>query len=242
MAVALIAFAGTGTGELGLGNPDIQKNVFMALAEPILGPLALLVSLAVLSSSTASLQSTFVSPARTMLAMGHYGALPASFARIHPRFLTPGYAVLVSSVVASTFYAVMRFISENVLWDTITALGMMICFYYGLTAFASVWYFRTQFALSARNFVFMFLAPLIGGFVLLVVFFQTLFDSMDPDYGSGSAVGGVGLVFLLGMAVLLSGVGIMLYQRARMPGFFRGETITQGVSDGQEDMTVTLPE
>ena len=44
--------------------------------------------------------------------------------------------------MASVFYAVMRFISEDVLWDTITTLGMMICFYYGITAFACVWFFR----------------------------------------------------------------------------------------------------
>jgi amino acid transporter len=50
--------------------------VFFALAGPALGPFAVLMSIAVLSSSAASLQSTFVSPARTLLAMGHYGALP----------------------------------------------------------------------------------------------------------------------------------------------------------------------
>ncbi|MBT9354923.1 hypothetical protein KBY54_25515, partial [Salmonella enterica subsp. enterica serovar Typhimurium] len=79
LAVAMIMFAGVGTGELGLGNGDIQENVFFHLSGPILGPLAFLVSLAVLTSSASSLQSTFVGPARTLLAMGHYGALPKSF-------------------------------------------------------------------------------------------------------------------------------------------------------------------
>ena len=35
-------------------------------------------------------------------------------------------------------------LSENVLLDTILSLGIMICFYYGLTAFACVWYFRKE--------------------------------------------------------------------------------------------------
>src|SRR3546814_15078710 len=82
ISIALLAFAGTGEGELGLGNPDIQDNVFFYLSGPILGPLAFLVSLAVLTSSASSLQSTFVSPARTLLAMGHYGALPEKFATV----------------------------------------------------------------------------------------------------------------------------------------------------------------
>jgi hypothetical protein len=47
-------------------------------------------------------------------------------------------------MVASAFYAVMRVVSENTLWDTILTLGMMICFYYGITAFACVWYFRSS--------------------------------------------------------------------------------------------------
>jgi amino acid transporter len=235
IATASISFAGTGTGEFGLGNEDIQGNVFFALAGPVLGPLAILVSIAVLSSSAASLQSTFVSPARTLLAMGHYGALPEKFSRVSPRFLTPGYATIVSAVVASGFYAIMRFISEDVLWDTITALGMMICFYYGITAFAAVWYFRTQLFNSFRNFVFRLLFPLVGGIILAVLFFTTIIDSMDPDYGSGSNIGGVGLVFILGMAVIVSGIVIMIIQAIRRPAFFRGETLARGISDGTDD-------
>ena len=231
IAVSLIAYAGVGGGEFGLGNPDIQDNVFFHLAGPILGPLAVLVSLAVLTSSASSLQSTFVSPARTLLAMGHYGALPEKFARVSPRFFTPGYATIVSAVVASVFYAVMRFVSENVLWDTITALGMMICFYYGITAFAAVWFFRRVWFRSVRNFFFTLLSPLVGGVILGVLFFTTLIDSMDPDYGSGSHVFGLGLVFVLGMVVLVTGAGIMIWQAIRRPAFFRGETLSRATAE-----------
>lgn len=225
VSMAAISFAGTGADGIGLGNPDIQENVFFALAGPVLGPLAILMSIAVLSSSAASLQSTAVSPARTLLAMGHYGALPARFARVSPRFMTPGYSTIVSAVVASVFYAVMRFISEDVLWDTITTLGMMICFYYGITAFACVWYFRTKWFASVRNAFFTLVCPLIGGLILSVLFVTTLVDSLDPAYGSGSNVAGVGLVFILGMVILLSGVVVMLVMRRRLPAFFRGETL-----------------
>ncbi|MGR0219755.1 APC family permease [Agromyces sp. ZXT2-6] len=231
ISVSLIAFAGVGEGEFGLGNPDIQDNVFFALAGPVLGPLAILVSLAVLTSSASSLQSTFVSPARTLLAMGHYGALPKRFAQVSPRFFTPGYATIVSAVVASAFYAVMRFVSENVLWDTITALGMMICFYYGITAFAAVWFFRKTWFRTVREFFFTLLFPLVGGVILSVLFVTTLVDSMDPDYGSGSNVFGLGLVFILGMVVLLTGVVIMIWQAITRPAFFRGETLSRAAAD-----------
>jgi amino acid transporter len=225
VAVAAIGFAGVGEAGVGLGNEETQDNVFAVLAGPVLGPFALLMSFAVLSSSAASLQSTFVGPARTLLAMGHYKALPARYASISPRFRSPGFATIMAGAAAWVFYAVMRFVSDSVLSDTITALGLMVCFYYGITALACVWYFRQEAFSGARNFVLKFLAPLLGGIMLVVTFFTTAVDSIDPAFGSGSEIGGIGLVFLIGVGVIGLGVVLMLLQRARHPEFFRGETL-----------------
>ncbi|AKK06700.1 amino acid/polyamine/organocation transporter, APC superfamily [Corynebacterium mustelae] len=228
IAFSMIGFAGTGDGEYGLGNPDIQENIFAALSGPVLGPLAIIMSIAVLGSSAASLQSTVIGPARTMLAMGYYGALPKRFASITPRFQSPGFATIVSAAVSFVFYAIMRVLSEAVLWDTITALGMMVCFYYGITAFACVWYFRHDAFDSISHAFNRFFAPLIGGTLLLVFFFQTSYDAMDPSYGSGSSLFGVGLVFILGTTVLVLGVVALAITWWRNPAFFRGETLTKG--------------
>ncbi|ASN38278.1 APC family permease [Paeniglutamicibacter terrestris] len=225
ISLAVIAYAGTGTTGLGAGNPDNQESIFAVLAGPIMGPFAILMSLAILSSSAASLQSTLVSPARTLLAMGYYKALPDAFGKISPRFMSPSVATITAGAAAAGFYVITRLLSENALWDTITALGLMICFYYGVTALACVWYFRRECFSSLRNFFFKFLAPLVGGVILLVMFLSTAHDSMDPDYGSGSNIGGLGMVFILGMGVLLLGVGIMVYMRIKSPGFFKGETL-----------------
>lgn len=235
LAIALLVFAGNGETGLGLGNPDIQDNVLFFLSDPIMGPLGWLISLAVLSSSAASLQSTALSPARTLLAMGHYQAVPKRFAAVHPRFKTPGFAAVMSALVASVFYAVMRFISENVLWDTITALGMMVCFYYGITALSAVWYFRQTALTSVKRFLTQLLSPLLGGVALMVLFVQTLMDSFDPAYGSGSEIGGVGLVGILGVFMLLLGVVLMLIMRVVSPAFFRGEVLPKGVNKGDLD-------
>ncbi len=226
LAVAMIMYAGIGTGELGLGNEDIQENVFFHLSGPVLGPLAFLVSLAVLTSSASSLQSTFVGPARTLLSMAHYGALPRAFAYVSPRFFTPGFATIASAVVASAFYAVMRVVSENTLWDTILTLGMMICFYYGITAFACVWYFRRQWFDSLRTVFFTLLFPLAGGIILAILFVITLIDSMDPAYGSGAEIGGVGIVFVLGIGIIVVGIVLMVVRFLVRPAFFRGATLT----------------
>ena len=40
------------------------------------------------------------------------------------------------------FYVLLTLISTNMLADTIAAVGLLIAFYYGLTGFACVWYYR----------------------------------------------------------------------------------------------------
>ncbi len=224
-AIATLQFAGISDVGLGLNNPRIQENVFAHLAGPVMGPLAILMSIAVLASTAASLQSTFVSPARTLLAMGYYGAVPERFANICPRSKTPRYATICAGVAAGVFYVTMRTLSENVLADTITALGMMICFYYSLTAFACVWYFRHSLFDSVRHFLMRGLCPLLGGGILSVIFLQTAYDSASPSFGSGSHVGGLGLVFVIAMIITLLGLGLMMLSRLRAPAFFLGMTL-----------------
>ncbi|MCG2620955.1 APC family permease [Arthrobacter sp. I2-34] len=226
-SIATLMFAGTGDTGLGLTNPEHAENIFTAIAGPVMGPFAILLSLAVLSSCAASLQSTMISPARSLLAMGYYRALPARFARVHPRLQSPVFATVVSGAVSTGFYALMRFASENVLNDTIMALGLMICFYYGLTALACVWYFRRTAFTSLRHFLLRFLFPLAGGLGLAVVFIQTAVDSWDPAFGSGSEVFGVGLVFVIGVGIIGLGVAAMLLMRRIRPEFFRGQVLAK---------------
>jgi amino acid transporter len=225
VTIATMMFAGVGTEGVGLNNEENHANIFTALASPIMGPFAILMSLAVLSSSAASLQSTFTSPSRSLLAMAHYGALPKPFSHLSRKFATPGFATVAAGVLSAGFYAIMHVVSENVLNDTILALGLMICFYYGLTAFACVWYFRGSVFSSFRHFMLRLLCPLLGGLGLLVVFLQTAADSWAPEFGSGSEIFGVGLVFVLGVGILALGAVFMLIMARLQPGFFRGETI-----------------
>ncbi|MFJ6797690.1 APC family permease [Streptomyces sp. NPDC091268] len=221
---------GSGGEGLGLANPETSGNVFAALAGPVMGPLlGILLFVAVLASAAASLQTTFIPVARTVLAMSTYEALPASYAKVHPRFKTPGRATVVAGVATGAFYTVMTLVSENVLTDTIFALGLMICFYYSLTAFACAWYFRHELRGSARDLFFKGVFPVLGGLLLASVFFKTLYDAWDPSYGSGSHIPGLGVgnVFVIGVGLLALGLLVMLATERRSPAFFRGEILTK---------------
>ncbi|KIQ15121.1 APC family permease [Rhodococcus sp. MEB064] len=227
VAVAAMMYAGVGEDGLGLGNPDNAENVFGALADPVLGSWGgMLLYLAVFVSSIASLQTTFLPAARTSLAMASYGAFPKKLAEVSPRFLVPSVSTVAAGVITAVFYTAVTFLSENTLIDTIAALGIMICWYYGITAFACVWYFRRTLFASVRNTVFRLIFPLVGGLILLAVFVVSLEESMDPENGSGAEIGGIGLVFFLGFGILIVGAVLMMVMRFRSPAFFRGETLT----------------
>ncbi|MGB8504939.1 APC family permease [Mycobacterium sp.] len=228
VSVAMMMYAGVGEEGLGLGNPDNADNSFGALGEPVLGHWGgLLLFLAVLASSAASLQTTFLPAARCMLAMGAYKAFPTKFAEVSPRYLVPSFSTVTAGVITGAFYTIVTLLSESTLLDTIAALGIMICWYYGITAFACVWYFRKQLFANARNTIFKFLFPFLGGIMLLAVFVISVKESMNPENGSGASIGGIGLVFYLGFGILLFGAVLMAIMRARQPEFFRGETLSR---------------
>jgi hypothetical protein len=137
-----------------------------------------------------------------------------------------------SPVVTGVFYTLVSLLSERVLLDTIAALGIMICWYYGITAFACVWYFRNELFSSVHNVVFKFLFPLLGGIMLATVFVISVQESMNPENASGGAIFGIGLVFYMGFGILLLGAVLMVIWRFRSPDFFEGRTLARTTSDG----------
>ncbi len=231
VTVAAMAYAGLGEAGLGLGSSDNADDVFFALKDALFGPWAWLLVLAVLISAVSSTQTTILPTARGTLAMAVYRALPAPFGRVHPRFKTPAFSTLVMGVVAATFYVGMTLVSENILADTIASLGLAIAFYYGLTGFACVWYFRRELFASAHNVVFRFLFPLLGGLMLLAAFAKSVVDMLDPEYGE-TVLLGVGGVFVVGVGSLLVGVLLMViwsFAASARP-FFRGESLNRGTA------------
>ncbi len=129
-----------------------STDVLGAMASSVLGstPGKLLV-LCVLTSTAASTQTTIMPTARTVLAMAAHGAIPGWFARMHPRYRTPTTATIVMGTVSAAFFVLLTAISKNVLADSAASVGLLIAFYYGLTGFACVWYYRATLGESARQ-------------------------------------------------------------------------------------------
>jgi hypothetical protein len=122
----------------------------------------------------------------------------------------------------------MTLISDNVLQDSILSLGLAIAFYYAITGYACVWYFRADLFRSARDFFFKGLLPLLGALMLTLAFVQSAIDMWDVDYGY-TVLFGIGGTFVVGVGALFVGVVLMVvwFLFPRSKRFFRGESLNR---------------
>ncbi len=246
VTLAAQSFAGTGSTGIGLGNEDNSGDVLSVLGKAVFGSGALgttlshLLVLMVLTSAAASTQTTILPTARTSLSMAVYRALPKAFAKIHPRHMTPSVSTLAFGGISIVLYVLMNNAPNptSVIADAVTALGMMIAFYYGLTGFACTWYYRKTLRGSQRDLWMRGILPSLGGIIL----FFALAWSLHDDWLSSTADGAasytvwdmpfaphwhIGGTFLLGVGAFLVGVILMIIWRIIAPPFFRGETLNR---------------
>ncbi len=227
VAYAIQSFAGFGEEDIGLNNPDNADDALTILGEPVGGALvASLLLLTVAVSALSSTQTTILPTARGTLSMAVYEAIPKRFASVHPRYMTPAFGTVVMGITALAFYLVLSFVSQNALADSIASLGLAVAFYYGITAYACVWYFRRTLTESARNFFMRGLFPLLGALAMTWAFVQSAIDMIQPDYGY-TAYGSIGGVFVVGVGMLALGIPLMLLCYAfGTKNFFHGRTLT----------------
>ena len=207
--------------------------------------------IAVLTSASASTQTTILPAARSALSMAVHRAAPRKFADINPRYLTPGFATASFGALSIAWYVVLTLISKNVLGDSILALGFGITFYYALTGYACVVYYRRHLLTSAKNLVMIGIAPLLGALGLTWAFLKSAFVySNAANSSSGTTayfkfihfdfkiwhfhffVKGLGPPLVIGVGLLLLGIPLMLLWRAGRPEFFEREREAAETVDG----------
>jgi amino acid transporter len=227
VAYAIESFAGFSEVGIGLNNPNNTDDVLTVLGEPVAGSIvASLLLLTVAVSALSSTQTTILPTARGTLSMAVYEAIPKRFATVHPKYMTPAFGTIVMGLAALFFYLVLTFLSENALADSVASLGLAVAFYYGITAYSCVWYFRRTLFKSVRNLFFRGIFPLVGALAMTWAFVYSAIEMMAPDYGY-TAFGSLGGVFVLGVGMLVLGIPLMLACFAfGTKRFFRGETLT----------------
>ena len=238
--IAVMSFAGvSGTG-VGLTNPDHQFDVLSVTGSAIFGTsgfgtvLSRLLILMVLSSAAASTQTTILPAARTTLSMAAYRALPQQFAKINPRYLTPTVSTIVVGVVSVALYIPLNFISGgNPIGDAVTAIGLYIAFYYGLTAFSCTWYYRSTLGSGgARNLWMRGILPTLGGLIMFAAGIYSLQSDWvaSNSYTTWTVPGlqwQIGGIFVIAALAALIGLASFVYMRVTAPAFFRRQTLTR---------------
>jgi hypothetical protein len=236
VSVATIAFAGVGTDGVGLGNQDNANDVFAAVGHDLFGDSFLgkiglmLLAASILTSASASTQTTILPTARTTLSMGVYKALPTSFAKIHRNYLTPTVATITMGAVSILFYLLFTLVSPNLLTALIGSVGLMIAFYYGLTGYACIWFYRKDLTKSGRDLMMRGVVPLLGALILTAVFIYGLIQYAKPDWltdddGNNVTIFGYGAVAVVGIGALALGLVLMLIQWVTAPAYFKGLTL-----------------
>ena len=237
--VAVQAFAGIGDKGVGLTNPAHQFDVLSVIGGAIFGTsgfgmfLSRLLILMVLSSAAASTQTTILPTARTTLSMAAYGALPPTFAKIHPRYLTPTVSTVVMGAASIALYIPLNFIAGgNPIADAVTAIGLYIAFYYGLTAFACTWYYRRTLLSSARDLWMRGIFPVLGGLIMYAAGVYSLQSDWvaSNSYTTWTVPGlnwQIGGTFIIAALAALAGVIAFVFMRVTGPGFFRRQTLAR---------------
>ncbi len=245
VAFAVVAYAGT---QWLTDNAGEEEFVFAIIAGEVMGGWDWVVLFAVATSAIASTQTTIIPASRTGLSMARRHALPPALGRIHPRHRTPDVSTWWVAGIAIVWYVGIYQVSANALFDSLSALALLIAFYYSLTGIACAVFYRRHLLESARNLVLIGVGPLVGSALLIWLLALAIGDLADPANSySGQSWLGVGPPLVIGVGIFVVGIVTMLVWRARDrtfwqeragvvdPDIVHGTKAAAGDPDGMED-------
>lgn len=190
--------------QLGMTAETVEQhgaNILSALGDAVLPrPWGGIAILAVVVSTVGTIETQMTQCARLLYAMGRDRVLPPRFADIHPRFQTPWLSGVIVWALAVALIALSSASDSvgGVMARLISAIGVMVSLYYGLTGLACVWYYRRTLTTSLGRLVMRGLWP---GLSALFLLFLGLRQSVDL----GAGIAGVTLVALgLGVVPLVA--------------------------------------
>jgi amino acid transporter len=207
-----------------LASPSNQNDVLNALGQAVFGGgvLGKLLILCVLTSASASTQTTILPTARTTLSMAKWRSIPSAFGTVHPEYMTPSFSTLLMGGLSIVWTVALVAFNPNqdVLGDTISALGFSVCFYYGFTGLACTFYFRRELFKSVRNFFLVGLVPLAGGVMMGYVGVRaySYYNTAGNNYSKPLL--GIQTPILVGIGGLILGVILMFASWPFFHGYF----------------------
>lgn len=205
MVVVLLLFVAFVTAALlTLTDAEIQHsgtNVVFAVAEKLVPqPWSYVAIIAVVLSTVGTLETSILQFTRTMYAKGRDGVLHRRYAVLHKTWRTPWVATFVITVIGlALLFLSSNFPSVNqIIRDSVNAIGFQVALYYGLAGAACAWHYRRSAFSNPSNFVLLFLWPVTSVLFLVFIALYSIptFDLTTNIVGVGGIATGM-IPFLL---------------------------------------------
>lgn len=136
---------------------DSGSDLLVALANAVLprpwGDLAIMV---VIISAVGALETSLVSASRTVYSMGRDEVLDRRLGALNPRFLTPWNATIAIGLVSMLLFGLAATSTSvnQILSESINAIGVEVAIFYGLSAVACAAHYRWLWPIAPALFVF----------------------------------------------------------------------------------------
>lgn len=175
---------------------NANSNLIMAVSEKIFPrPWSFIAIIAVILSTVGTLETTILQFTRTLYAKGRAGLLNPRYARLHTKWKTPWYANLIIAGIGLVLLACFAFLPsvDRIIETSVKAIGFQVAFYYGLTCFACAWKYRHMSLKDIKEYILLFLWPLISGIFMAFIFVYCAFafDWLTIALGIGGILIGV---------------------------------------------------
>ena len=162
------------------------------------------------------------------------GAFPKAFAQDRrPKHETPAFGTWVIGIASILWYVGASLAATTSSSTSLSALSLLIAFYYGLTGVACAIYWRHRLFSSVKAFLLIGLGPVVGAPMLFSLLVRSFLDLAHP---SASYTGNIGPrdrrpARRSHCSSSCSGVILMVVQRVTSGGLFFARRGGEGVPD-----------
>jgi len=154
-------------------------------------------SLALILSSIATLETTMLQFSRTLFAMGRDRALPTAFGVVSAKTVTPVRTMYLLLVVGLILIFLSSFLPTiaTILGDSVAAIAVQVCYYYGLAGLVCAVSYRDSYKSSMLTFIGYAIFPALSALSLfgLGIYALTTYNLTTQIVGIGGLV--IGIVF-----------------------------------------------
>jgi amino acid transporter len=129
--------------------------------------------------------------------MGRDRAMPTYMGVVDARTRTPVRTMVLLIVLGLAMIFASSFLPSvsTIITDSVSAVAVQVCYYYGLAGLVCAWVYRGAYKDSAKGWVLYALYPFLSASVLIIlgIYAITTFDTLTKIVGIGGLF--VGVVF-----------------------------------------------